>query len=268
MGEAEVIDRTDDPVTIERIVGDLRELGVEAGDLLFVHSSLSAIGWVSGGAQAVVEGLLGTVGPNGTLVMPAHTGQYTDPADWEHPPIPEDWVETVRETRPAFDPRRSPTRGLGRIPETFRTYPGVVRSDHPLYSVAARGPAADRIAGSHPSDFGLGPESPMGRIYDREGKVLLLGTDHETNTSLHLAEHLADVETGEVTRRAPVRRRGERVEIEYRDIELEVDDFEDLGDDFEDDVGSETGTVGEAETRLIDQRTLVDYAVEWFEKHR
>ncbi|MFP4530603.1 MAG: AAC(3) family N-acetyltransferase, partial [Halodesulfurarchaeum sp.] len=82
------------------------------------------------------------------------------------------------------------------------------------------------------------------------------------------AEHLADVETETVIRHAPVRRRGERVEIEYRDIELDVDDFEDLGADFEDDVGSEIGTVGEAETRMIDQRTLVNYAVKWFEKNR
>lgn len=268
MGEAEVIDRTDEPITMEQIVTDLQALGVETGDVLFVHSSLSAVGWVSGGAQAVVEALLEAVGQSGTLVMPAHTGQYTDPADWEHPPIPEDWVETVRETRPPFDPERTPTRGLGRIPETFRTYPGVLRSDHPLYSVAARGPAAERIAGAHPYDYGLGPESPMGSIYDLGGSVLLLGTDHETNTSFHLAEHLADVETGEVTRRAPVRRRGERVEVEYRDIELEVDDFDRLGEDFEAEVGSETGAVGEAETKLIDQRTLVQFAVKWFERNR
>lgn len=268
MGEADVIDRVDEPVTIEQIVADLRDLGVTTNDLLFVHSSLSAIGWVSGGAQAVVEALLEAVGSSGTLVMPAHTGQYTDPAEREHPPIPEDWVEIVRETRPPFDPDRSPTQGLGRIPETFRTYPGVIRSDHPLYSVAARGPAADRIAGSHPYDFGLGPASPMGRIYDLGGRVLLLGTSHETNTSLHLAEHLADVDTGERTRRAPIKKQGERTEIEYRDIELDVSDFAALGADFETDVGSKTGTVGTAEGRLLDQRTLVEYAVEWFENRR
>ncbi|MFB6086763.1 MAG: aminoglycoside N(3)-acetyltransferase [Halodesulfurarchaeum sp.] len=268
MGEADVIDHVDEPVTMAQITEALGDLGVAEGDLLLVHSSLSEIGWVSGGAQAVVEALLEAVGTSGTLVMPAHTGQYTDPADWEHPPIPEDWVETVRETRPPFDPERTPTRGLGRIAETFRTYPGVTRSDHPLYSVAVRGPAAERIAGSHPLDYGLGPDSPMGRIYDRGGRILLLGAGHGTNTSLHLAEHLADVESAEMTRRAPIRRQGERVEVEYRDIELDVDDFDSLGADFEADGGGVCGSVAEAETKLLDQRTLVDYAVEWFEQHR
>ena len=268
MGEREAIDRVDEPVTMADIAADLRELGVESGDTLFVHASLSALGWVSGGAQAVIEALRHVLGPSGTLVMPAHTGQYTDPAEWEHPPVPEDWVETVRETRSPFDPARSPSRGVGRIPETFRQYPGVTRSDHPLYSVAALGAHADRIAGSHPDDFGLGPESPLGAIYDLGGAVLMLGTAHETNTALHLAEHLADVEMGERTRRAPVRRGGERVEIEYRDIELETDDFETVGADFEADVGGSTGTVGVAASKLLDMRELVDYATEWFEQNR
>ncbi|MDZ7849489.1 MAG: AAC(3) family N-acetyltransferase [Halodesulfurarchaeum sp.] len=268
MGEREAIERVDEPVTMAAIAADLRALGVESGDTLFVHTSLSSIGWVSGGAQAVVEALLAAVGPNGTLVMPAHTGQYTDPDDWENPPIPDDWVQTVRDTRPPFDPDRTPSRGVGRVPETFRQHPNAIRSDHPLYSVSALGANADRIAGSHPDDYGLGPESPLGTIYDLDGAVLMLGTTHETNTSLHLAEHIADVEQAEQTRRAPVRRGGERVEIEYRDIELETDDFAAVGADFEADVDPSIGTVSVAESKLFDMRTLVDYATEWFERNR
>ncbi len=268
MSESDAIDRVDEPVTMADITADLRDLGVEAGETLLVHSSLSALGWVSGGAQAVIEALLEVVGPTGTLVMPAHTGQYTDPAEWENPPIPDGWVETVRETRPAFDPERTPSRGVGAIPETYRTYPGVRRSDHPIYSFAARGANADRIGGSHPDDYGLGPESPLGAIYDLGGKVLLLGTTYETNTSLHLAEHLADVDSVERSRRAPIQQHGERVVIEYRDIKLDVSDFATLGADFEARVGSARGTVGAAEVRLVDQRALVEYAVGWFETHR
>ena len=268
MSESDAIDRVDEPVTMAAIESDLRDLGVEEDETLLVHSSLSALGWVSGGAQAVIEALCSVVTPDGTLVMPAHSGQYTDPADWENPPVPDDWVETVRETRPPFDPDRTPTRDVGCIPETFRSYPEVERSEHPIYSFVATGANAADIVGDHPLDYGLGPDSPLGAIYELDGRVLLLGTTHETNTSLHLAEYLANIETTERTRQAPVRRNGSRVEVEYRDIELAVEDFATLGADFEADVGSTRGSVGAADVRLVDQRALVDYAVGWFEQNR
>lgn len=268
MSEADVIESTDEPVTMADITADLRDLGVKADDTLLVHSSLSALGWVSGGAQTVVDALLDVLTPQGTLVMPAHTGQFTDPGDWEHPPIPAEWVRTVRETRPAFDPVRSPTRGVGVIPETFRNYPEVSRSEHPIYSFTAAGAGTEAVVGEHQLNYGLGPDSPLGTVYEREGDILLLGTTHETNTSIHLAEYLADIEVQEHTRTAPVRRDGERVEVDYRDIELDVTDFAELGADFEADIGSQRGTVGTADARLVDQRTLVNFAIKWFELNR
>jgi aminoglycoside 3-N-acetyltransferase len=268
MGERAAIDRVEEPVTVSQLVEDLRELGVEQGDVLLVHASLSAIGWVSGGAQAVIEALLEAVGEEGTVVMPAHSAQYADPADWENPPVPEEWIPTIRETRPAFDPDRTPTRGIGRIAETFRSYPDVVRSDHPIYSIAALGLQAEEIAGDHPIDHGLGPDSPLGAIYEADGRVLFMGTDHETNTSLHLAEYLADIDVSERTRAAPLLRNGNRETVTFRDLDLEVHDFASLGADFESEVGSRRGVVGDAAARLMDQRTVVEYAVAWFERHR
>jgi len=98
--------------------------------------------------------------------------------------------------------------------------------------------------------------------------VLLLGTGHETNTSLHLAEYLAAVDTPETTRSAPIYRDGERVEVEYRDIELDVSDFAALGEAFEAEGGCMRGSVGAAQSRICRQRSLVDFAVEYFETHR
>ncbi|MFB6109329.1 MAG: aminoglycoside N(3)-acetyltransferase [Halodesulfurarchaeum sp.] len=268
MGERAAIDRVEDPVTVSGLRADLRDLGIGAGDTVLVHASLSAIGWVSGGAQAVIEALQAAVTEDGTLVMPTHTGQYSDPADWEDPPVPEDWQEEIRGSRPPFHPAVTPSRGVGRIPETFRTVPGAIRSTHPLYSFAAWGADAERVAGDHPLDHGLGADSPLGAIYELDGQVLLLGTGHDTNTSLHLAEYLAAVDTPERTRTAPVRRAGERVEVEYRDIELDVSDFEEVGAAFDSTGGCEQGAVGAAQSRLCDQRELVDFAVEYFETHR
>lgn len=268
MTEADAVDRVDDPVTVPSLVADLRELGVDAGDTLVVHSSLSALGWVCGGAQAVVDALRETVRADGTLVLPTHTGQYTDPANWSNPPVPDAWVERIPEAMPAFRPDVTPTRSMGAVPECFRSYPDVVRSRHPTFSFAAWGADAEAIVADHPFEYGLGEGSPLARVYDRGGDVLLLGVGHDRNTSLHLAEYRADVPTETVANRAPIREEGERVVVEYDDIETDSEDFSDLGAAFERRVGLLEGSVGAAPAKLADQRALVDFAVEWFETNR
>ncbi|UWG47738.1 Aminoglycoside N3'-acetyltransferase [Halanaeroarchaeum sp. HSR-CO] len=268
MGERDTIARVAEPVTVDSMVSDFRSLGIETGDTLIVHSSLSALGWVSGGAQAVVDALQCTLSESGTLVMPTHTSQYTDPARWSNPPVPESWYETIRDSMPAFRPGMTPTRDVGAIPECFRTYPAVQRSTHPEVSFAAWGAEAEGIVSGHAIDFGLGERSPLAGIYDNAGKILLLGTNHNTNTSLHLAEYRADISVPRVSNAAPIRRDGERVVVEYVDIELSTDDFLDIGAAFEREHDAESGQVGAANATVIDQRSLVDFAVEWMESNR
>lgn len=99
---------------------------------IIVHSSLSSIGWISCGAVAVVEALMKVVTEEGTIIMPTQSSDLSDPKHWSRPPVPEDWWQIIRDNVPAFDSRITPTRGMGEIVECFRTYPNVVRSNHPL----------------------------------------------------------------------------------------------------------------------------------------
>ncbi|WP_226023110.1 aminoglycoside N(3)-acetyltransferase [Halomicrobium salinisoli] len=268
MTDETVVDRTDDPVTADRIASDLRDLGVAAGDALLVHASLSSLGWVPGREQAAVDALFSAVTESGTLAMPTHSPQLCDPAGWSNPPVPDEWLDEVRASMPAFRPDATPTRGMGAIPECFRSCPGVVRSDHPQVSFAARGAEAERVVADHSLDYALGEDSPLATLYDLDADVLMLGTDHDTCTSLHLAEYRADCPTETDTVGAPVARDGERVWTEYEDIEWDDGDFADLGADFEREVGLTEGTVGQATAKLVSQRELVDFAVDWFEQHR
>lgn len=268
MDEADAIDRVDEPVTVSSLAADLRALGARAGDTLLVHASLSALGWVAGGAPAVVDALRRVVTDDGTLVMPTHTGQYGDPASWSNPPVPDEWIDTIRKSMPPFRPETTPTRGMGAIPECFRDYPGVVRSGHPQFSFAAWGADAEAVASDHGFDYGLGEDAPLARVYERDGDVLLLGVDHEVNTSLHLAEYRAEVPKGTVKNAAPVLEDGERVLVEYEDYETSTADFPEVGAEFEREVGVAAGEVGAADAKLLDQRALVDFAVDWFEANR
>ena len=268
MSEADAIDAVEHPVTMDDIVADCRALGVSPGDTLLVHASLSSLGWVAGGPQAVVEGLQRAVTPEGTLVVPAHTPQYLDPTEWNQPPVPDDWADTITEARPPFRPEATPSRGVGAIPECLRAFPDTRRSAHPLYSVAAWGADAEAVTTDHSLDFGLGEGTPYSALYDRDASVLLLGVGHEANTSLHLAEHRADIALGARERTAPVVRDGDRVVVSYEDFETSTEDFRAVGDAFAASVGHAEGSVGAGTVTLVDQPALVDFAADWFEDHR
>lgn len=270
MGDEALVERTDEPVTVPSLAADLRALGVGAGDTLLVHSSLSALGWVCGGPQAVVDALREVVTDAGTLVVPTHTPQLSDPAGWSNPPVPESWYGPIRETMPPYRPAVTPSWGVGAVPECFRTYPDALRSGHPVVSFAAWGRDAEAVVSDHTLDDSLGEGSPLARVYDRDGDVLLLGVGYDVNTSFHLAEYRADFPKERTTDGAPVLRDGRRVRVEYADLRTSTEDFAELGSDFEASADADvvTGTVGEADATLVSQRALVDFAVEWFEVNR
>ena len=146
------------PHTVQSLGSDLRALGLAAGDTVLVHSSARSLGFVAGGTQAVVQALLDVLGPDGTLVVPTHTPDNTDPADWRNPPVPESWWPAIRSQAPGFDRSRTPSRWMGVIAETVRTWPGALRSDHPQVSFAAVGRHAAAVTGGHQLDDALGEQ--------------------------------------------------------------------------------------------------------------
>ncbi|HAS12778.1 MAG TPA: AAC(3) family N-acetyltransferase, partial [Acidimicrobiaceae bacterium] len=88
MSEADAVALVDRPAAVDDLFADLRSLGVAEGATVLVHSSLSRLGYICGGAQAVVAALLQAVGPDGTVAMPTHSSNLSDPAAWVNPPVP------------------------------------------------------------------------------------------------------------------------------------------------------------------------------------
>jgi aminoglycoside 3-N-acetyltransferase len=172
-------------------VTDLHRLGLAPGQVVIVHTRMSAIGWVVGGSETVVRALLDVLGPTGTLV--AYAGwqeQVNSPADW-----PEEHREAYLAEPPVFDAATGEAaRDYGRIPERIRTWPGARRSVHPEASVVAIGARAGWLTAEHPADDGYGPGTPFARLVEADGYVLMLGAPLDTMTHLHHAEAIAEVE--------------------------------------------------------------------------
>lgn len=271
MSELEIIEKSiDGPVTIPKLVTDFQNLGLKNGMVLLVHSSLSSLGWVSGGPAAVILALEEVLGEEGTLVMPTHSGDLSDPGFWENPPVPKDWHQKIRDTMPAFRKDLTPSRGMGALPEAFRKQAGTIRSSHPHFSFAARGPKAEYITENHSLHYGLGDDSPLGAIYRLDGFILLLGVGHGNNTSLHLAEVRADfLGKKEQVQGAPIFMNGKREWVEQRDLDLNEDDFPQIGLAYQKAGGKQSkGPVGYGEALLLPQKPLVDFAVDWMERNR
>jgi aminoglycoside 3-N-acetyltransferase len=167
-------------MTRENIRDDLRHLGLDAGDLVIVHSSLSSLGRVDGGADTVIDALLEAIGAAGTLLMPSFQ------AGGEHDIVRRGCI---------FDLRQSPSQ-VGIIPETFRQRPGVTRSINPTHCTAGIGPKAGEILAGHQyCTVSVGRESPYDKLARAGGKILLLGATHSSNTSLHLVENTSGAPT-------------------------------------------------------------------------
>lgn len=269
MSEKNIIDKTKTPVTKKSILEDLRNLGIEKGDTLLVHSSLSSLGWVCGGAQSVVIALIDTVGEEGTLVMPTHSGDWSDPVEWGNPSVPKEWNQVIYDNMPAYDPNLTPTRGMGGTPELFRTFPGVIRSSHPQVSFCASGKFKDEIIKKHLLTPQFGMESPLGVLYKFENpKILLLGVSYDSCTSFHLGETL-------VGDKVPQKRNGTAIMVEnkrswewFDDFEYNSDDFPKLGKAFENRYKVINKIIGNAECKLFSLKEAVDFFKKWLLENR
>lgn len=252
--------------TRESLASELRALGVRPAETLLVHSSLSALGWVCGGPVAVIEALLDVLGPRGTLVVPTHSADNSDPAAWRNPPVPASWWDGIRASTPAFDTRTTRSLGVGVIPETLRTWPGALRSVHPQTSFAALGPRAAGIVDGHALDCRFGEHSPLARLEEAGAGVLLLGAGFDSCSAFHLAEYRVPAArvTNSFAVTTPQGRRWTTVE----DTAISSDRFEELGADFEKTHPVLRGRVGGADTRLFGLPDAVTHAVEWIRENR
>ena len=251
------------------ITDALMNAGLQRGDSVMVHTSLGKIGYVCGGAQVVIEALIEIVGEDGTIMMPAQSWKNLDPETGVHWDADENDWDRIRENWPAYNKAITPTNTMGAVAEMFRSWPGTVRSDHPARSVAAWGKNAEYLTENHDISDIFGDTSPIGKFYELDGKVLLIGVDYDKNTSIHLADVRAEY-PGKHTciEHSAVMENGKRVWKSYETLYVNGEDFIDIGADFEAAHIVKIANIGGTKLKIMKQRELVDFAVEWIERYR
>lgn len=265
-------------VARSRLARDLEKLGLEPGGLAMVHCRMSALGWVTGGAETIVRALLNALGPDGTLI--AYTGWQDAPPD-NLDALGDEAKRIYLEEHPAYDPRVAlARRDHGRVPEALRIWPGARHSGHPEAGVTAVGPVAEVLTAEHPYDDAYGAGTPYARLVELDGQVGMLGAPLESLTLVHHAEAIARVPgKRRVAYRYPVFEGGERVWRTFSDIDTsqgalpyeritgEEDYIEHIARSALVEGIGRSGPVGEGKAHLFEARELVAYAVRWIERN-
>lgn len=238
----------------------LAEIGLRTGQTVLVHSSLRSIGWIPGGAPALRDLLLDLLDPTlGTLVVPTQTRSASatssgflaatagrSAAEYQ----------AYLDRLPGFDPAHSPAEDMGALAEAVRTHPDARRSPHPITSFAAVGRLAAELMTAHPLESLLGKESPLGRLYECEALVLLIGVGYDKCTAFHLGENLE---------LAPERDYRCKIGDSWRHFRAPAhrdEEFSELGSMFENSRPQHVrkAMLGAARCRLFPLTEAVDYA--------
>jgi len=238
-----------------------------------VHAAMSRVGRLLNGPDALIGALLDTVGLSGTIL--AYTdwdGAYDELLDKDGR-VPPEWRAHI----PPFVPASSRAiRDNGVLAEFIRTTPGARRSGNPGASVAAIGAQAEWLTAEHPLDYGYGEGSPLAKLVEAGGKVLMVGAPLDTMTLLHHAEHLASIPNKRLRRyEVPLAAPNG---LEWRMIEefdTSIPVVPGLDDDYFAQIvraylasGRGTqGLVGEAQSVLVDATSVCAFAVTWLEHH-
>jgi aminoglycoside 3-N-acetyltransferase len=259
--------------TRDSLVSDLRKLGVAAGDIVMVHASVRAIGDVAGGPDEIHLAIKDAITADGTLVMYASCPRYFDEVGRGNL-TPEEESE-ILDKLPVFDAVSARSaRDNGTLVEFFRTWPGSQVNNH-VARFVAWGKHTDYLFSEQPWDFAFGKGSVFERFTELDGKILLLGSDHDAVTYLHYAEHIADFPDKRVVRfKVPVLEEGIRV---WRDMaEVDTGDkahenwpdrfFAGIVDEHLETTANGGGKVGSATSYLIPAPPLLRAAIEEMER--
>lgn len=200
-----IVKKTIKPVTKNDILMALKTLGIHSKSKLEVHVSLSAFGFVVNKEYDIIDALIETV-TEGVVIMPAHTSEMTNPRDWGDPSVPDNWFSIIERNRKPFDPLCFQPERVGQVAKAFAFYPGVKRTLHPEVSLSIYNRTHDEDWYNHSFDD-RELIHPLYKLKNESGKILMMGTDFSTCSSIHLTEFMSEYSS-----------------LEYYDYKIKIND--------------------------------------------
>jgi aminoglycoside 3-N-acetyltransferase len=254
----------------QELADGFQRLGIAPGQTVMVHASVRAVGHVAGGPDQIHLALQDVLTAGGTLMMYASCPEYYDEVGRGN--LTADEELELLEKLPAFDPVAARSaRDNGALVELLRTYPGSTVNPH-VARFAVRGAHAAYLLSKQPWNYAFGHESALERFVQLDGRILLIGCDHDTVTFLHYAEHIVEIAGKRVSRfKVPVDEHGRRVWREMEEFDTSSDGahpnwpdrfFARLVDTYLAQTNNQGGEVGDARCFLLDARGLLDLALE------
>ena len=202
----------------QELAGAFSALGVAPGDTVMVHASVRAVGEIAGGPDQIHLAIKDAITDRGTLMMYASCPDYYD--DVGRGVYPGSIEREILDKMPTFDAATArAARDNGTLVEFFRSYPGTLVNNH-VARFAVWGANAHHLISEQPWDFPFGRRSALERFVELNGKVLLIGCDHDNVTFLHYAEHILDVpDLRIVTMEVPWIEDGKRIWKEVKEVD-------------------------------------------------
>lgn len=255
--------------SIEKLANDFRKLGIAAGDTVMLHASVRAVGEVAGGPDSIHLALKSALTPEGTLMMYASCPRFYDEVGRGNLTMEQE--RELREKLPAFDPLTARSdRDNGILVEFLRTFPGS-HVNHHVARFVCWGKQTEYLLASQPWNYAFGADSALERFLWLDGKIVLLGSDHDAVTFLHYVEHIVDIPGKRVARyQVPVMENGCRVWRAMEEFDTSGDGahanwpdrfFAKIVDSLLVKTENNGALVGNAMTHILSARELLDFAL-------
>lgn len=209
-----------DVITKNDLLNMFKRMGIGRGMILYVQCDLEHCAYVNGGPQTIIDALCECVGFEGTIVTPAFSYHLLDPACDRTYLFERDVFEEIRESKPAFHKKRTPSE-CGSFSAQLMCNEGVYRSNHPIHSMLAWGKYAKLICDRHPLHFSLGKESPIEKVIEMNGYVLLLGSAYKDCDIFSYASILSNKNPIHIVS-APIEKKGEREFISMLEMDYDL----------------------------------------------
>lgn len=255
-GITDVVVKTD-------IKTQLLNLGIQRGMSVLVDANTARLGYISGGCQTLIEALMEVIGYEGTIVMPAFTQHNLDPACHGAENVVRESWNLVRENAVPFRKKLSVPSTKEPLIHQFLMNEGVFRSNHPIYSFAAWGKYAKIICDKHPLHFGLSKDSPLGKLSELNGYVLLLGCDYQDCTMFQMARYSGNQLPIKIMT-SPIEQNNHVTWIDMLDLKLNNQGFDVIGEVMEERKIVRSIYINTARCRFFSAREAVTIATAYF----